>query len=93
MSTKHSTSPFTFLEEDVKIVEEKQLIVYNDDYHTFDFVIEALVKICSHEQVQAEQCTLIIHFKGKCSVKTGDFYILRPMFDALCDKGLTASIE
>lgn len=93
MSTKHSTSPFTVLEEDVKLVEEKQLIIFNDDYHTFDYVIEALVKICKHEQIQAEQCTLIIHFKGKCSVKTGDYYTLRPMFDALCDKGLTASIE
>ncbi len=93
MSTLHSTDPYTILEDDVKLVDEKQLIVFNDDYHTFEYVIEALVKICNHEQLQAEQCTLIIHFKGKCSVKTGDFYSLRPMFDALCDKGLTASIE
>ena len=93
MSEQHYTSPNILLEDDVKLVDEKQLIVYNDDFHTFDYVIEALVKICNHEQIQAEQCTLIIHFKGKCSVKTGDFYTLRPMFDALCDKGLTASIE
>ena len=93
MSDQTYTSPFTLLEDDVKLVEEKQLIVYNDDYHTFDYVIDALVKICKHEQIQAEQCTLIIHFKGKCAVKSGDFYTLRPMFDALCDKGLTASIE
>ena len=93
MSTQHTTNPFTFLEEDVKLVDEKQLIVFNDDFHTFDYVIEALVKICNHEQLQAEQCTLIIHFKGKCSVKSGDFYTLMPMFEALCDKGLTAAIE
>lgn len=93
MSTQHYTSPFTTIEEDVKLVGEKQLIVYNDDFHTFDYVIEALIKICRHEQLQAEQCTLIIHFKGKCSVKTGDYYTLRPMYEALCDKGLSATIE
>ena len=93
MSTQHHTSPFTTIEEDVKLVGEKQLIIYNDDYHTFDYVIEALIKICKHEQLQAEQCTLIIHFKGKCSVKTGDYYTLHPMYEALCDRGLSATIE
>jgi ATP-dependent Clp protease adaptor protein ClpS len=76
-----------------QLVEEKDLIVYNDDYNTFDFVIEALVKVCKHEKIQAEQCTYIIHHKGKCQVKRGELKDLVLMCTSLLERGLTAEIE
>ena len=51
---------------------ENNLVLFNDEFNTFDFVIETLIDICGHEPLQAEQCTLITHYKGKCSVKSGD---------------------
>jgi len=78
--------------EDV-VVDQQQLIIFNDDVNTFDFVIECLIKVCDHDPVQAEQCTYIIHYKGKCSVKTGAYQKLEPMCKALFDKGLTVEIQ
>ena len=86
----------SFLPEEKK--KEKQaalcdLIIHNDDVHTFAFVIDALMDICKHDQIQAEQCTNIIHFNGKCGVKRGTFSELKPKCEALIDKGLSAVIE
>lgn len=82
-------------EQDTLLKDEKNkaLIVYNDDFNTFDFVIESLVKVCGHDLLQAEQCTLLIHYKGKCAVKSGNFKTLRPMCEALLERGLSAKIE
>jgi len=74
-------------------VERKELIVYNDDFNTFDFVIECLISICGHDKIQAEQCTLLIHYKGKCSVKQGTYNELKQPCLELLDKGLSAKIE
>ena len=74
-------------------VEGKQLIVYNDDFNTFDHVIESLIKVCKHDSIQAEQCTFLIHYKGKCSVKKGSYEALEPMCTALLERGITAEIE
>lgn len=74
-------------------VEQKDLIVYNDDVNTFDHVIESLIKVCKHEVEQAEQCTWIIHFNGKCQVKRGEYEKLEPMCTALLDRGISAEIE
>lgn len=74
-------------------VEGKQLIVYNDDFNTFDHVIESLIKVCKHDPIQAEQCTFLIHYKGKCSVKKGSYEALEPMCTALLERGITAEIE
>ncbi len=74
-------------------VEGKQLIVYNDDFNTFDHVIESLIKVCKHDPIQAEQCTFLIHYKGKCSVKKGAYEVLEPMCTALLERGITAEIE
>lgn len=74
-------------------VAGKQIILYNDDFHTFDFVIDCLIKICKHDLIQAEQCTYLVHYKGKCSVKRGSYEELEPVCTALLDKGLTAEIE
>ena len=72
---------------------DKQLIVYNDDFNTFDYVIDALITICKHDALQAEQCTLLIHYKGKCSVKKGAYKGLEPMCTGLLEKGISAEIE
>jgi Uncharacterized conserved protein len=72
---------------------EKFLVLHNDDYHTFEYVIDALINICDHDMVQAEQCTLLVHYKGKCDVKKGSYEYLKPMRNALVLKELTATIE
>ena len=69
------------------------LVVYNDDVNTFDWVIQSLMEVCSHSFEQAEQLSLLIHFKGKATVKTAPFDDLRPMKDALVERGLSAVIE
>jgi ATP-dependent Clp protease adaptor protein ClpS len=87
-----------FHQEDVELLEEVQtseindLVVFNDDINTFEHVINTLIKICGHTPEQAEQCTLIIHHKGKCTVKTGNFEELKPMRQGICDKGISAEI-
>ena len=81
------------IQEEVTEARVRDLIIYNDDINTFDFVIEALVEICKHDQLQAEQCTYIIHYNGKCTVKSDSFSNLKPMKDALLDKGLSAVIK
>mgnify|MGYP001766038761 FL=1 len=71
----------------------KVLILYNDDVHTFDYVIDALVEICGHEYYQASQCATITHYKGKCDIKTGKFASLKVMKDALTERELTVTID
>ena len=68
------------------------LILYNDDVNTFDHVIDCLVRICKHDELQAEQCALLVHFKGKCDVKHGERADLMAMCQALLDEGLSATI-
>jgi ATP-dependent Clp protease adaptor protein ClpS len=74
-------------------VEDKQIVVYNDDFNTFDHVINSLIKVCKHDSIQEEQCTFLIHYKGKCSVKKGSYEKLEPMCTALLERGITAEIE
>lgn len=69
------------------------LILHNDDLNTFDFVIDSLMEVCEHDEIQAEQCALITHHKGKCDVKKGEVETLEVMKDSLKDKGLIASVE
>lgn len=80
-------------EKDQAKGKERFLVLHNDDYHTFDYVINALIDVCNHDLVQAEQCTLLIHYKGKCEVKKGSFSYLRPMKNALVQKDLKATID
>ncbi len=70
-----------------------KLVVFNDDFNTFDWVIQCFMQVCNHTYEQAEQLSLIVHFKGKATVKTDAFDILKPMKDALVDRGLSAVIE
>lgn len=69
------------------------LILYNDEVNTFDFVIASLIAVCKHEFDQAEQCAMIAHFKGKCHIKNGDYLELKPMHEDLTFRGLTVAIE
>jgi ATP-dependent Clp protease adaptor protein ClpS len=71
----------------------KKLVVYNDDINTFDWVIDTLMTVCRHTNEQAEQCTLIIHYKGKCSVKEGEFDELVGMRNEICRRGISAEIH
>lgn len=71
----------------------KAIILYNDDYNTFPHVIECLRKYCGHSMEQAEQCALIIHYNGKCDVKSGTYDKLKPVCEALLEQGLIAKIE
>jgi len=85
--------------EEVEILLEElldqeafDLVVFNDDVNTFEHVINVLIKVCNHTHEQAEQCTLIIHYKGKCSVKKGSKTELKPMCEAILDAGIQATI-
>jgi ATP-dependent Clp protease adaptor protein ClpS len=84
-------------EEEIGLLEaldqEKVLIVHNDDHNTFDWVIASLIQVCGHHQEQAEQCTYIIHFNGKCQVSHGPEDMLQKKYLALVQRGLTATLE
>lgn len=81
------------VEEDLGQEDVKSLVVHNDEFNTFDHVINTLIKVCRHDVHQAEQCTYIIHFKGKCAVKRGEMNELKPMKDGITDAGISATIE
>ena len=78
--------------EDIVDTDQNDLVVFNDDVNTFEYVIDTLIKVCRHTQEQAEQCTLLIHYKGKCAVKQGSFEELVPMRNAICERGISAEV-
>lgn len=78
--------------EETVIKEVNDLVIFNDDVNTFDHVIDTLVDICEHTPEQAEQCTLLIHYKGKCTVKIGGFDELASMRNDICNRGISAEI-
>jgi len=78
--------------EATEITDVMDLIVFNDDVNTFEHVIDTLVRVCKHSKEQAEQCTLLIHFKGKCGVKSGSLEFLKPFREAICEAGIDARI-
>lgn len=94
---KNSNQPDILEDEIVEnlLKEENQntLVLYNDDVNTFDFVTESLIKVCRHDTIQAEQCTYLVHYAGRCVVKNGSFEKLRPLCEALLERGLSAVIE
>jgi ATP-dependent Clp protease adaptor protein ClpS len=88
------TEPSVYEEDDVLIEESNicSLVVYNDEVNTFDFVIITLIEVCGHTPEQAEQCTLIIHFKGKCEVKRGSYDLMAAMCNDILRRGITAKV-
>jgi ATP-dependent Clp protease adaptor protein ClpS len=92
MSTSTQEQELVELLEVTETIESRDLVVFNDDFNTFEHVIETLIRVCKHSPEQAEQCTLIIHHRGKCTVKNGSFDELRPMKDGICEVGIDAKI-
>jgi ATP-dependent Clp protease adaptor protein ClpS len=76
----------------IENTELMELVVFNDDFNTFEHVIKTLIKVCKHSPEQAEQCTWLIHYKGRCTVKSGSFNFLKPYRDAICEAGIDAKI-
>lgn len=85
---------YTQHEEELATMEDHgcNLVLYNDDYHSFDYVIKALVDICRHTYEQAQQCSIIVHYCGKCTIKHGSYNDLLPLHTALLNKQLTSEI-
>ncbi|QTN39398.1 ATP-dependent Clp protease adaptor ClpS [Cryomorphaceae bacterium] len=81
------------VEQKEKLVRNRELVLHNDEVNTFDHVIDCLIRICGHDLLQAEQCTMIVHYNGKCTVKTAEFDKLKPMWSALVEEGLNAEIQ
>jgi ATP-dependent Clp protease adaptor protein ClpS len=92
-----ATKPHTKSLEDTDILTVTDnlfcIIVWNDEVNTFEWVIETLIKICGHSEEQAEQCAMIIHTKGQYAVKEGSYDNLKPMCDAITERGIGATIE
>lgn len=92
-SVKEEVLAETEVLESVETTDVRDLMIFNDDYNTFQHVIDTLIKVCKHSQTQAEQCTWLIHYKGKCAVKKGGYTELKPMRDAICEAGIDARIH
>ncbi|MCJ7757432.1 MAG: ATP-dependent Clp protease adaptor ClpS [Gillisia sp.] len=90
MSTKEKV--LIKVKTDTKKQKNHEIVLYNDDHNTFDHVIETLIAACDHTAEQAEQCAILVHYKGKCTVKTGAFTDLKPRCSKLLDAGLSAEI-
>lgn len=91
MSTKTKTLISEELQE--KLSAPYTLILWNDDFNTFDWVIECLMKVCKHDFTQASQCAHLVHFKGKCDVKRGDLETITEMYSKLKSANLTVTME
>ncbi|MBP0904318.1 ATP-dependent Clp protease adaptor ClpS [Mariniflexile gromovii] len=90
MSTREKTSEEVLLQEEV--LTQNEIVLFNDDVNTFDHVINTLIYACEHTAEQAEQCAILVHYKGKCTVKTGLYDDLKPRCSMLLDAGLSAEI-
>jgi ATP-dependent Clp protease adaptor protein ClpS len=90
MSTIEKVQEDVLVDEAIGSINE--IVLHNDDVNTFDHVIETLIRVCKHDALQAEQCALLVHYKGKCTVKTGTIEELKPQCSALLDAGLSAEI-
>ncbi|OUR92421.1 Clp protease ClpS [Flavobacteriales bacterium 34_180_T64] len=90
MSTREKTSEDVLLDE--AILKNNEIVLFNDDVNTFDYVIDTLIYVCDHTPEQAEQCSIIVHYKGKCTVKTGSYDELEPRCSMLLEAGLSAEI-
>ena len=93
MPVKTHTKFLEEIESDTATESLCSLVVWNDEVNTFEWVIETLVEICGHSTEQAEQCAMIIHTKGKYAVKEGSYEILKPICDAITDRGIGATVE
>ncbi len=93
LMNKNLINPLSTENPSTGVGKHSYLILHNDDVNTFDYVINCLIEICDHDYVQAEQCAMITHYKGKCDIKKGEMKSLKKMEKMLSQKGLIASIE
>ena len=101
--TLNNSSSFVCAATDVEVEEEicldellddgHEVVLYNDDHNTFDFVIDTLIDLCRHNEVQAEQCAVLVHYKGKCSVKKGDYETMLSISREMNRRGLSSVVE
>ena len=90
MSTKEEVLEEKEIKKESK--RQNELVLYNDDVNTFDHVVDCLINFCDHTLEQAEQCSILVHYKGKCTVKTGEYSDLKPRCTGLLNEGLSAEI-
>jgi ATP-dependent Clp protease adaptor protein ClpS len=93
MMVKNNIQLEEVLEVKSKTSKINNIVLFNDDVNTFEWVINCLVSYCGHDKIQAEQCAMLVHYTGKCEVKKGSFKTLKPICDTLLEKGLTAEIN
>ena len=93
MKTMERYSSWAETETVTDVPDPFHLVVWNDEVNTFEWVIETLMEVCNHSYEQAEQCAYFIHHKGKYAVKQGDYEKLKPMCDAITDRGIGATVE
>lgn len=93
MNSGTEYNPFAAEEVQTDLADVSHLIVWNDEVNTFEWVIETLMEVCGHGYEQAEQCAYIIHYKGKYAVKHGDYDDLKPLCDAITERGIGATVE
>ncbi|MEO4005104.1 MULTISPECIES: ATP-dependent Clp protease adaptor ClpS [unclassified Flavobacterium] len=91
MSTQEKVLESVSVEELISLNNE--IVLFNDDVNTFDHVIDTLIRVCDHTSEQAEQCAILVHYTGKCTVKTGSYTDLKPQCSSLLDAGLSAEIQ
>ncbi|UUC45069.1 ATP-dependent Clp protease adaptor ClpS [Flavobacterium cerinum] len=91
MSTHEKVLESVSVEELISLNNE--IVLFNDDVNTFDHVIDTLIRVCDHTAEQAEQCAILVHYTGKCTVKTGSYKDLKPQCSSLLDAGLSAEIQ
>ena len=93
----HNPRPAEIENQDTDVLTETDepysLIVWNDDVNTIEWVVETLMEVCGHSQEQAEQCAMLIHTKGNYAVKRGAYDVLKPLCDAITDRGIGATVE
>ena len=89
MSTQEKVLESVSVEELISL----NIVLFNDDVNTFDHVIDTLIRVCDHTAEQAEQCAILVHYTGKCTVKTGSYNDLKPQCSSLLDAGLSAEIQ
>lgn len=90
MGTKEKTSVTPDLDESLESI--KNLMLFNDDHNSFDFIIQSLIEVCEHEMMQAENCAFIAHYNGKCQVKKGTINDLRPVYVEMTNRQITVEI-
>ncbi|MEO9022590.1 MAG: ATP-dependent Clp protease adaptor ClpS [Ginsengibacter sp.] len=93
----NTAKPFSIERDETDVLthdgNDCQLVVWNDEVNTFDWVIKTLIDVCGHSAEQAEQSAMIIHTKGKYAVKEGSYDTLKPMCDAITERGIGATVE